>query len=133
MACYITIYILAKQMTSIHLIWLLTLTEWLHDNGCKSERYREMFAPSNGRISEPFQSLTAARPCDSFYYKLSNHIATGYKCRYPILVKYNQQLYKITTHCHNTCYQELMSGEAAKERVTTAYTWVPSKSKSLAS
>ena len=29
--------------------------------------------------------------------------------------------------------QELMSGEAAKERVTTAYTWVPSKSKSLAS
>ena len=25
-----------------------------------------------------------------------------------------------------------MSGEAAKERVTTAYTWVPSKSKSLA-
>ena len=29
--------------------------------------------------------------------------------------------------------QELMSGEAAKERVTTAYTRVPSKSKSLAS
>ena len=29
--------------------------------------------------------------------------------------------------------QELMSGEAAKECVTTAYTWVPSKSKSLAS
>ena len=102
MACYITIYILAKQMTSIHPIWLLALTEWLHDNGRKSERYREIFAPSNGRISEPFQSLTAARPCNSVYYKLSNHIATGYKCRYPILVKYNQQLYKITTHCHNT-------------------------------
>ena len=35
--------------------------------------------------------------------------------------------------CHS-CYggytQELMSGEATKERVTTAYTWVPSKSKS---
>ena len=28
--------------------------------------------------------------------------------------------------------QELMGGEAAKERVTTAYTWVPSKSKLLA-
>ena len=30
------------------------------------------------------------------------------------------------------CYQELMSGEAAKEHVTTAYTRVPSKSKLLA-
>ena len=31
-----------------------------------------------------------------------------------------------------TSYQELMSGKAAKERVTTAYTRVPSKSKLLA-
>ena len=30
-------------------------------------------------------------------------------------------------------YQELMSAEGAKERATTAYTRVPSKSKSLAS
>ena len=36
------------------------------------------------------------------------------------------------TYIH-TYHQELMSGEAAKERVITAYTWVPSKSKSLAS
>ena len=34
--------------------------------------------------------------------------------------------------CHTDSRQELMSGEAAKERVTTAYTRVPSKSKLLA-
>ena len=39
MACYITICIVAKQMMSIHLIWLLALTEWLHDNGRISECY----------------------------------------------------------------------------------------------
>ena len=36
---------------SIHLILLLALTEWLHDNGHISERYREIFAPSNRRIT----------------------------------------------------------------------------------
>ena len=39
----------------------------------------------------------------------------------------------ISTNVHILREQELMSGEAAKERVTTAYTRVPSKSKSLAS
>ena len=34
---------------------------------------------------------------------------------------------------HLDLYQELMSGEAAKERTTTAYARVPSKSKLLAS
>ena len=45
----------------------------------------------------------------------------------------NSVLIKDTLPMAYTAGQELMSGEAAKERATTAYARVPSKSKLLAS